>query len=285
MSKEMPNSMSSAAPEWLRSSVAQLEGNQRLDSVGHQLVQAAEPLTSGPAGDALRGRWLGHALHPLLTDFTLGTFLSAGLLDLLGGRKSRGAARRLIGLGLLFSVPTAASGMADYSAEQERDPRVRRVGVVHAVGNMIVAFLYFRSWRSRRQGHHLRGMAFSTLGGSLAMATGWLGGHMAIAYGAAEGERGMSGGTGSGGSRSVGSSVSTGGGASSGGGTAGGAAPMVDAGGDEDLIDVQQASDRLGVQVEQIQAMVDQGLLVPVAGGAAPRFRGADVEAVRLLGG
>lgn len=277
MSNQVSNSTSSAAPEWLRSSVAQIEGNERLDSVGHQLVQLAEPLTSGPAGDALRGRWLGHALHPLLTDFTMGTFLSAGLLDLLGGRKSRGAARRLIGLGLLFSVPTAASGMADYSTEHDRDPRIRRVGVVHAVGNMIVALLYFRSWRSRRQGHHLRGMAFSTLGGSLAAGTGWLGGHMAVAYGAAEGERGMSGDTGSGGSPAVSTGTSS--------GTATGMTPVVDAGGDDDLLDVQEASDRLGVQVEQIQAMVDQGLLVPVAGGAAPRFRGVDVEAVRLLGG
>ena len=53
----------------------------------------------------LRGEWLGHALHPTLTDVTLGTWTSATLLDLFGGRDSSAAAQRLIGTGLLAAGP------------------------------------------------------------------------------------------------------------------------------------------------------------------------------------
>lgn len=46
-------------------------------------IRAAIP--PGALKDALSGAWLGHALHPALTDVVLGSFLSATLLDLLGG--------------------------------------------------------------------------------------------------------------------------------------------------------------------------------------------------------
>src|SRR5947208_13414497 len=41
-----------------------------------------------PAGltSALQGEWLGHPLHPALTDFPLGCWMCASLLDLVGGR-------------------------------------------------------------------------------------------------------------------------------------------------------------------------------------------------------
>ena len=280
MSNQIPNGRGSIAPEWLRSSVTSLERNAGLDRAASYLAPVAETVGAGPRGDALRGRWLGHALHPLLTDFPLGCWLSAGLLDLLGGRKSRPAARRLIGLGLVFSLPTAAAGLADWSVAKNNDDKVRRLGVVHGVGNMIVALLYFRSWRSRRQGNHLRGLLWGMSGGSLAWGTGWLGGHMAIAYGAAEGERGLSADQPS--SLATAGSVTggsvTGGTAAVAGAGTGGSAPI------DDLLDLSQASQHLGVGPEQIRAMVDQGLLTPV-NAAGDQFRHSEVEAVRLQGG
>ena len=63
-----------------------------------------DTVQAGAAKDALSGVWLGHALHPLLTDLPIGTYTSAVLLDWLGGKAGRTAADRLIGLGLLFTV-------------------------------------------------------------------------------------------------------------------------------------------------------------------------------------
>jgi len=154
----------------------------RLDAVAAAVAaDARQPL--------LRGDWLGHALHPLLTDLPLGCWVSAGLLDTFAGRSSRRAAQRLVGAGVLFMPPAIASGLAEY---RELDlPQPRRVAVIHAAGNSVAGFLYLSSWLSRRRGSHARGVLMSALGGLCALATGYLGGHLAFARGSGTGERGL----------------------------------------------------------------------------------------------
>src|SRR4051794_11114527 len=100
-------------PGWLAGSTTKLEHNRRLDVAAKLVDAAGAPLSSEPTGAILRGDWLGHALHPLLTDLSLGCWLSAGLLDVVGGRSGRGSAQRLIGLGLLTVPPTVAAGLVD----------------------------------------------------------------------------------------------------------------------------------------------------------------------------
>src|ERR671935_201963 len=51
----------------------------------------------GPLKDAISGTWLGHALHPVLTDVPIGAWTSATVLDLIGGRDARSGADRLGG--------------------------------------------------------------------------------------------------------------------------------------------------------------------------------------------
>jgi uncharacterized membrane protein len=181
--------LSMRAPERVRELVAGLEQNQGLDGVVAGLRPLAGKAAVGRRGDVLQGRWLGHAFHPLLTDLPLGCWLSANLLDLVGGRRSRPAAQRLVGLGLLAVPPTMATGLADWSAIEADGPR--RVGVVHAAGNLAVGTLYLLSWRSRRRGHHLRGVAVGLAGGVLAWGTGYLGGHLSFARGIGVGQRGL----------------------------------------------------------------------------------------------
>ena len=107
-------------------------------------VEAIEPTIhsvfgTGTRAAVLRGEWLGHAIHPLLTDLVLGTWTSATLLDLFGGSKSAAAAQQLIGAGLLAVGPTAWTGWAEWSAAGSRD---KRVGLVHAVANAVAISLY-----------------------------------------------------------------------------------------------------------------------------------------------
>src|SRR3954447_17996274 len=80
------------------------------DPVVKSVKPVADALGRGGLGAFLHGDWLGHALHPLLTDFPLGCWLASGFLDLVGGRRSRAASRRLVGIGLLMVPITAASG-------------------------------------------------------------------------------------------------------------------------------------------------------------------------------
>jgi uncharacterized membrane protein len=176
-------------PPWLAQLTQRLELDRRLDPVATLMTKAAEPFTTQPAGEILRGEWLGHALHPLLTDLPLGCWLGAGLLDVFGGKPARPAAQRLVGFGLLMVPPTAAAGLVDSATTD--DPRDRRVAAVHAVGNTLVAGLYLRSWSSRRDGRYVRGRAFGLVGGLLAWYTGYLGGHLSFGRGVGQGLRGI----------------------------------------------------------------------------------------------
>src|SRR3954447_24234473 len=82
-----------------------------LDSVAEPLAsKVRDLLPGGPVKDALSGTWLGHALHPVLQLAPLGTWMSAVILDLIGGEDAEGAADKLIGTGLLAAVPTFVSG-------------------------------------------------------------------------------------------------------------------------------------------------------------------------------
>ncbi|NUS49432.1 MAG: hypothetical protein HOQ22_00120, partial [Nocardioidaceae bacterium] len=101
-----------------------LEDTEALD----QLVGAVRPLADALVADPdrrdlLQGAWLGHALHPVLTDLPIGFWASAVTLDLVGGRDARGAAQRLVGLGLLTWLPTAVTGWAQWAATEKREQR------------------------------------------------------------------------------------------------------------------------------------------------------------------
>ncbi len=135
---------------------------------------------TGVRGRVLRGDWLGHAVHPVLTDFVLGSWTSATLLDVVGGRSARGAARTLVGAGLVAAGPTAWTGWAEWSAAGPRD---QRVGLVHAVTNGVAIGLYAASYLSRRRGRHSTGAALGLAGAGVAAVGGYLGGHLASARG------------------------------------------------------------------------------------------------------
>src|SRR4051794_10814959 len=177
-----PSRPSAAQPppvlEGIAGPVRRLEADARLDAIADVLERAARPVADGPPRDVLGGAWLGHALHPLLTDFPLGCWLASGLLDLVGGRRGQPASQRLVGLGVLFTVPTVLSGLSDWSASD--DQRVRRVGTVHAALNGAIATTYFLSWRARRRGHHGRGIVLGLTGGLAAWVSGYLGGHLSL---------------------------------------------------------------------------------------------------------
>lgn len=178
------------ARPWVTEQIERIEAAAALDAPADVLGRASAPLAEGARGRALRGEWLGHRLHPPLTDLPVGFWTSAAVLDLVGGRRFRPAAQRLIALGLICVPITAAAGAVDWR-ESAEDPAVRRVGVVHGIANSVAALLYLSSWRSRRRGAHLRGVAVGMLAGAAASFGGLLGGHMAFARGSGQGELGV----------------------------------------------------------------------------------------------
>jgi nitrite reductase/ring-hydroxylating ferredoxin subunit/uncharacterized membrane protein len=139
-------------------------------------------IPSGPVKDALSGTWLGHALHPLLTDIPIGTWTSAVLLDWLGGEDHEAAADRLISTGLLAAAPTAVSGFSDWTDTTMSSASVRRVGLVHAASNVAAVGLFAASRLARARGDRGRGRALALGGMGTLVVGGHLGGHLSYSH-------------------------------------------------------------------------------------------------------
>lgn len=173
----------SAMEPVVREAVAeQLERLAALDAVAAPLQQAVRrAVPQGTAlKDVLSGTWLGHPLHPPLTDVVVGSWTSALLLDLLGGESSGPAADRLVAAGAAAAVPTAAAGLSDWA---ELRDGTRRIGTVHALGNTTALILQTSSLLQRRRGNRRRGVALSALAFGIASFSAWLGGHLSFARG------------------------------------------------------------------------------------------------------
>lgn len=160
----------------LHAAVVRVEQDQRLDGPSgalQRIVHLAVP--EGPFKDLLSGTWLGHPLHPMLTDLPIGFWTSAWVLDIVGPRRYRDAARVLVGLGVLSAVPAAVSGASDWS---DTTGGTKRVGLVHAAANGSAAVLYLGSWLARRRGKHTQGIVLGMAGAAAATVGGYLGGHL-----------------------------------------------------------------------------------------------------------
>ncbi len=134
----------------------------------------------GPVKDLLTGKWLGHPVHPMLTDAAIAFWTSAVTLDLFGRRYER-SAQTLTGLGILSAVPTAAAGLADWVDSIGAE---RRVGLVHAVGNVAALTAFSGSYTARRRGDSRKGKVLTLIGTTFLASSGYLGGHLAYRIGA-----------------------------------------------------------------------------------------------------
>jgi nitrite reductase/ring-hydroxylating ferredoxin subunit/uncharacterized membrane protein len=161
---------------------ARLERLTFLDPVSGYVqrgVRAAVPQDTA-AKDVLSGTWLGHPIHPPLTDVVVGSWTSAWLLDLFGGQMARSGSELLLGTGIATAVPTAAAGLSDWA---ELRGGTQRVGLVHAFGNTTALTLQVMSLRARLRGDHSKGVGLSTLAMGVAGMSAWLGGHLSFGRG------------------------------------------------------------------------------------------------------
>ncbi|GLY83146.1 Rieske (2Fe-2S) protein [Actinoallomurus iriomotensis] len=149
-----------------------LETAEVLDRVVEPTQKVARRLRPGPVRDALHGTWLGHPVHPMLVQASVGAWLSAGVLDLWRGGDD--GARRLAAFGLLVSAPAVLAGTADWSEQHEQQ---MRVGVVHALANGTAIGLYGASLLVRTPARR-RALRYAGLG--VASVGALLGGHLSF---------------------------------------------------------------------------------------------------------
>ena len=165
----------------VREVVERIGDIKALDRVGKVVGATFDRFVKpGKGKDILAGTWLGHPLHPVLTDVPIGTWTSSFLLDVLGGKRSRGASDALIAIGVVTAVPTAVAGLADWT---DTGGRTRRVGMAHAIGNITATGLFAASLAARRRGRRAIGFALSALGMGVSSASAYLGGHLTFGKG------------------------------------------------------------------------------------------------------
>jgi nitrite reductase/ring-hydroxylating ferredoxin subunit/uncharacterized membrane protein len=140
---------------------------------------AVRVLPPGPRTDALHGVPFGQPAHPALVRLPLGCWSSAVLLDLFPATQR--ASATLVGTGLLASLPSAATGLADWSALHRHQ---QRVGLVHAASQVGAASLFGLSLLARAAGRHGDGKVLAAGGLAVATAGAYLGGHLALRLGA-----------------------------------------------------------------------------------------------------
>lgn len=95
--------------------------------------------------DFLHGTWLGHPVHPMITDIPIGAFIVAFVLDIVGPFPSA-AATWAIAIGFVSMLAAALAGYADYI---DLDGTSKRVGSLHSTAMLLAAVLYFVSLGTR----------------------------------------------------------------------------------------------------------------------------------------
>jgi nitrite reductase/ring-hydroxylating ferredoxin subunit/uncharacterized membrane protein len=172
------------APPKLHAAAERLGRVEPIDPIAKRLGKLVrDAIPKGAVKDAVSGTWLGHALHPLLTDAVIGPWTSAIILDAIGGEESEKAADMLIGVGIAASLPTALTGANDWADSEPADDGIRRVGWVHGVLNTTALGLFGASLAARRAGNRGRGKLLAAAGGAALGASGHLGGHLSYSQG------------------------------------------------------------------------------------------------------
>jgi nitrite reductase/ring-hydroxylating ferredoxin subunit/uncharacterized membrane protein len=164
----------------METALARVENFNGIDAIANPLAEAVhESLEHAEAAKTfLHGAWLGHPLHPVLTDIPVGAWTTALVLDATSGSHHDtygNAADTAIAVGLAGAVGSAVTGLADWS---ETDGRSRRLGLVHGLLNLTATSFYVASLVARRRHHQSAGRRYSAIGYALMLAGAYLGGSL-----------------------------------------------------------------------------------------------------------
>ena len=151
------------------------------DAVQPAVLQAFE--AAGETGRKLKnflhGTWLGHPLHPALTDIPIGAWTAAATLDaveLSGNEKYSKGADAAIAIGLAGAVGSAVTGLTDWTGTSGKQ---RKIGMLHGLLNLTATTLYATSLIMRRKKESRRtAIGLSMAGYCITTMAAYLGGHL-----------------------------------------------------------------------------------------------------------
>ncbi|HEY5225076.1 MAG TPA: Rieske 2Fe-2S domain-containing protein [Microbacteriaceae bacterium] len=165
----------------LHAIIRRVEGAEALDKYAKPVVDfVSRSVKPRWIRNLLSGTYLGHPMHPLLTDLPIGAWGMATLLDTIGGRDTERAADILVAAGIVAAVPTAAAGLNDWSDTYGPETRV---GLVHATAVGTALAVYVASAIARASGNRRTGKLLGLAGFAVLTAGGYLGGYLSFVRG------------------------------------------------------------------------------------------------------
>ncbi len=131
-----------------------------------------------PVKNLLHGTWLGHSLHPIITDIPVGAWSVGAVcdaLDLFGVADFSQAADVSIAIGTAAGAGAALTGWADWSDTKDAP---MRVGIVHAALNGAAFTAYLASLALRAGDRRRMGQVLALGAYALVSAGAYLGGEL-----------------------------------------------------------------------------------------------------------
>ncbi|MDQ6843659.1 MAG: Rieske 2Fe-2S domain-containing protein [Bacteroidota bacterium] len=160
------------SPEWLENAA---------ESIQPAVLNAFE--SAGDTGKAIKnflhGTWLGHPLHPLLTDIPLGAYTTTVIMDVMelcGKQDLKPGADASLAIGLAGAAGAAVTGTADWTGTSGQN---RRIGLMHATLNIGATLLNTASLILRKKTSNRKlAMGLSFAAYSVTTLAAYLGGHL-----------------------------------------------------------------------------------------------------------
>jgi uncharacterized membrane protein len=152
-----------------------------LDPVGDLLENVTAPVFTPRLKELLEGRkWLGHTLHPVLTDVPIGFWTCAWFLDFSKDPGIQRASDALVGMGVLSALPTLLAGLAEFL---RTSGDTRRIATLHGLMNVVATSAYALSYGARRRGARAKALLLAQVGALVVTGSAYLGGDLVYRLG------------------------------------------------------------------------------------------------------
>jgi nitrite reductase/ring-hydroxylating ferredoxin subunit/uncharacterized membrane protein len=135
--------------------------------------------------DLLNGSFLGHSLHGVLTDATVGSVTALLVLDavgvIFGVQDLETASVIVLGFSALSAWGTILAGLTDYKDTATGDER--NVATLHGLVNIVATLFYTIAFFVRWSGGVAAGRWLALIGFVLLASGAFIGGHLVFKYG------------------------------------------------------------------------------------------------------
>jgi nitrite reductase/ring-hydroxylating ferredoxin subunit/uncharacterized membrane protein len=182
-----PASALAQVQNWHHEALAAVDGWDWIRTLNDQLTGVLGPWRERNQGNPVLellhgGRWLGHPLHPALSDLPIGLWAGALILDVTDRdpvpRSGIEPAALFSAAGIVAAVATAATGVVDWTVSDDED---RRLGLFHGVLNTAALGLQGLSLAARLSGHRRPAQGLGAASLAVTGAAAYLGGHLVFA--------------------------------------------------------------------------------------------------------